>query len=316
MSKNLTETVFKQYDGFAKELRGKKFSLAGVDLSKDELAQLKKDIRGTLSIDPNAIGIDSLMAEIKDIGNAWGFAFDSDVIQDNVIHLGNVIAEYKNIKANGLSDGLDSQGEEELYIQTQKHYIDLIADLQNLELAKKSVFDEDGNVKIQEETQAIEKQTRAIREQRDILGEKTVIKTSEVSFVDDDGAEKHVITIESYKDELGQVVTITKNINSETGEVTSTIKQVTDEIKKQKQAQEDLNTAKKLAQKKLDGLKDIVSEEEFANLQKQLDSINVDNAKNEFKLLNATIKDMINLDKQNIKQEELSKKVEVTKEKY
>ena len=111
-------------------------------------------------------------------------------------------------------------------------------------------------------------------------------------------------------------MTITKNINSETGEVTSTVKQVTDEIKKQKQAQEDLNTAKKLAQKKLDGLKDIVNEEEFANLQKQLDSINVDNAKNEFKLLNATIKDMINLDKQNIKQEELSKKVEVTKEKY
>ena len=316
MSKNLTETVFKQYDGFAKELRGKKFSLAGVDLDKDELAQLKKDIRGTLSIDPNAIGIDSLMEEIKDIGNAWGFAFDSDVIQDNVIYLGNIIAEYKNIKANGLSDGLDSQGEEELYIQTQKHYIDLIANLQDLEQAKNSVFDEDGNVKIQEETQAIEKQTRAIREQRDILGEKTDIKTSEVSFVDDDGSEKLVKTIESYKDELGQVVTITRNVNSETGEITSTIKQVTDEIKKQKQAQEDLNTAKKLAQKKLDGLKDIVSEEEFANLQKQLDSINVDNAKNEFKLLNATIKDMINLDKQNTKQEELSKKVEITKEKY
>ena len=309
MSKNLTETVFKQYDGFAKELRGKKFSLAGVDLDKDELAQLKKDIRGTLSIDPNAIGIDSLMEEIKDIGNAWGFAFDSDVIQDNVIHLGNVIAEYKNIKANGLSDGLDSQGEEELYIQTQKHYIDLIADLQNLEQAKKSVFDEDGEIKEYNNT---------LEQQNTLIGNIVeTLKESSKYNVGEDGSNTEILSkVRLLKDEYGNIVREVETFNSKTNESIGKTREVTNEIKKQKQAQEDLNTAKKLAQKKLDGLKDIVSEEEFANLQKQLDSINVDNAKNEFKLLNATIKDMINLDKQNIKQEELSKKVEVTKEKY
>ena len=96
MSKNLTETVFKQYDGFAKELRGKKFSLAGVDLDKNELAQLKKDVRGTLSIDPNAIGIDSLMEEIKDINyddvkndiGSIGRKFQTDIINPLINGIG------------------------------------------------------------------------------------------------------------------------------------------------------------------------------------------------------------------------------------
>ena len=346
MSKNLTETVFKQYDGFAKELRGKKFSLAGIDLDKEELTQLKKDIRGTLNIDPNAIGIDSLMEEIRDIGKAWGFAFDSDVIQDNVIHLGQVIAEYKNIKSNGLSDGLDSQGEEELYNQTKKHYIDLIANLENLERTKNDVFDDEGNVKIQEETQAIEKQTKAIREQRNILGEKTDIKTSEVSFIDDDGAEKLVKTIESYKDELGQVVTITKNIDSETGEITSTIKQVTDEIEKTRQAEKKfeesvyksndaLEVKKQKLKETLDGLysRGNVSESDLnaTGLEDKISNINLGTSSAEMEKINrllreqlASEKEIIATKKSESKEREkaikdqlnLTQKIDETKKKY
>ena len=137
MSQTATKSAMEQYEGFINEIKGKKFSLTNIAFDKDELAQIKAGIQGTLKIDSKAIGIDSLMVDLKEIGQKWGFAFDSSVIQDNVLKLSEVISQYKQLKKTGVSDGLDSEQERLLLGRTTVEYIKLIDWIEEVNSAKK-----------------------------------------------------------------------------------------------------------------------------------------------------------------------------------
>ena len=313
-SSKLTKDMLEVYKSLVSGFSGQKISLDGLDFDQSEIDNLKTQFQRTLTIDPKGTGVDELISKVRELSQTTGFSektgilFDSKDIKANISQLAEVIAQYRTIKNEGLTTGVGEEREKELYSDIQKHYVDLIASLQNLEQARNNVFDEDGNVKIQEETQAIEKQTKAIREQRDILGEKTDIKTSEVSFIDDDGAEKLVKTIESYKDEIGQVVTITRNVNSETGEVTSTIKQVTDEIEKTRQAEKKfeesiyksndaLEVKKQKLKETLDGLysRGNVSESSLnaTGLEDKINNINLGTSSAEMEKINRLLREQL-----------------------
>ena len=242
-SSKLTKDMFEVYKSLINGFSGQKISLDGLDFNQSEIDNLKSQFQRTLTIDPKGTGVDELISKVRELSQTTGFSkktgilFDSKDIKANISQLAEVIAQYRTIKNEGLTTGVGEEREKELYSDIQKYYVDLIASLQNLEQARKSAFDEEGNVKIQEETQAIERETKAIGEQRDILREQSSIRTSETSLIDKKGNEKLIQTVETYKDELGQIVTLTENIDIKTGEVTSTIKQVTDEIEKTRQSE-------------------------------------------------------------------------------
>ena len=351
-SSKLTKDMFEVYKSLINGFSGQKISLDGLDFNQSEIDNLKSQFQRTLTIDPKGTGVDELISKVRELSQTTGFSkktgilFDSKDIKANISQLAEVIAQYRTIKNEGLTTGVGEEREKELYSDIQKYYVDLIASLQNLEQARKSAFDEEGNVKIQEETQAIERETKAIGEQRDILREQSSIRTSETSLIDKKGNEKLIQTVETYKDELGQIVTLTENIDIKTGEVTSTIKQVTDEIEKTRQAEKKfeesiyksndaLEVKKQKLKETLDGLysRGNVSESALnaTGLEDKINNINLGTSSAEMEKINRLLREQLANEKEVIAtkksenrerekaikdQLNLTQKIDETKKKY
>lgn len=142
MDKEATDDMLKHYKGFAKEISGMKISLKGIELDKEELKQIKADIRGTLSIDEKAgISIDSVMSEIIDKANEHeiGSGFDNKVIQDQILHLGELIATKKELDKTGISGNYDyDEVHADAVRRTTHAYLELIQVLELTEQYHKS----------------------------------------------------------------------------------------------------------------------------------------------------------------------------------
>ena len=276
MSKAATKTAMTQYQGFIDEIKGKSFSINNIQFDKSELSKLKEDIRGTLKIDSKAVGIDTLMGDIEKIGEKWGFAFNSNVIQDNVIKLGQVISEYKNLKKNGVSDGLSSQDEQRLLASTYEAYIDMISVLENVEKAKKKITEVD----VSNGTNDLKARIDEIKSSVDSLA-KVKLGTDEFGNL-----KSAVIT---YTDNLGRAVTETmawKEIVKEDGNkgniFTTISTDVTNNVEKIEKAMAAFEKTKQSLQDKLNVAKDngLINTSVLNNLQIKLDSLNFDNFKN------------------------------------
>ena len=276
MSKTATKTAMTQYQGFIDEIKGKSFSINNIQFDKSELSKLKEDIRGTLKIDSKAVGIDTLMGDIEKIGEKWGFAFNSNVIQDNVIKLGQVISEYKNLKKNGVSDGLSSQDEQHLLASTYEAYIDMISVLENVEKAKKKITEVD----VSNGTNDLKARIDEIKSSVDSLA-KVKLGTDEFGNL-----KNAVIT---YTDNLGRAVTETmawKEIVKEDGNkgniFTTISTDVTNNVEKIEKAMAAFEKTKQSLQDKLNVAKDngLINTNVLNNLQIKLDSLNFDNFKN------------------------------------
>ena len=297
IKKSLKDT-FSLYKGFRDEVNGMKFNINSINFDKDELRSIKDGIRGTLSINGDAIGIDSLMQDIKVIGEKWGFAFNSDVIQDNVKQLADIIAQYKALKTElkdmaslGLDDSEISQVQDGVY----NSYINMIDSLRQLENAKGILSDLNAKnaEKTEQETKAIEEQTKALEEQNKVVEEQ--YKTKSKGTVLEKGSTTVDDTLtSSYKkvrDEYGNIITTIKN------ELTDSItEKLVEPFEKLRQEQEKAEKSLDKWQRKLNSQLSDVGSLEFADkdvineFQKSIDSLNTDSAEKEFLDLEESIK--------------------------
>lgn len=181
---------------------------------------------------------------------------------------------------------------------------------------------------VKDSTEAIERQNNAIREQQKLLDER-VIKTSNTKIANSNGEDVLIKDLEQIRDEYGNIIEVVNNYNSKTGEVTSTIVKTTNEVEKQRIANEKLlESTEKVKDAMQSKLNQSISNKNFTliddfvftSLQQKINSINTETPEREIRELQNALKNLNNSDSQIVRlQNAISKyetKIDGLKEKY
>lgn len=337
MAKAFKSDELERYIGFLKEIKvligdiknpkvnTQTISLRNIPLSKDELAQFKKDTRGKLAVDDlKGIGVDTIMEEWTEKAQKFGFTLEG-VIQDKLLRIGQIISEYTSLKNSKPMGGslISDEDEKEQIKRVNYAYAGLIEELEKINNLKSNT---NNNNQIDQEIEKTQKlnselqETNKIKEQSANIGtgakgfdelqqraneiRNTVDSLAKFSFDTTKSGDltKAVIT---YKDALGNAVTETMKWEEVTDSVTNEVSQkfhtvnikVTENVEKINQLQTKVATAKESMQTQLSDAfsKGLIDTSRFDKLQKKLDLINTDTAESEIKQLQNAIKEELNL---------------------
>lgn len=281
LTKNIKTDSLEKYVGFLKEInvltdelkvKGQQVSFRNISLSDDEIKDAKRKFGKMISVDDTkGIGIDNVMGEWSKKASNYGFSLEGG-LQEQISELGNIIAQYRNIKKNGVAtESLISSDEEEQQInRVTKAYFDLIEALDILDKQKNGIdsgiFNGDKEVqeinKIEQSLGGLSEATKkslnvdnALSSFSELEKRADEIRNSmdgvaKIKYnLGDDGALSSA-TI-SYTDSLGKAVTETmawKNVTDDAGKTIervfgTTSVSITDNIEKIKQAQIALKNA-------------------------------------------------------------------------
>lgn len=157
---------------------------------------------------------------------------------------------------------------------------------------------------VKSSTDAINKQTQALKVQQDIINGSKVMKTSNNQLVNPDGTKSLIKDLTVVEDKYKNIVTVTNTYDATTQKLKSTIVGTTNEIVKQEQViirqQQAFTKLQGSMQGKLSiaGNNSLINPAIIGDLQKQLNSINVNTPKSQIDSLNATIKNLASNDSQ------------------
>lgn len=181
---------------------------------------------------------------------------------------------------------------------------------------------------VNESTNAIEKQNNAIREQQKLLNER-VLKTSYTTQVGKDGEDILIKDLEKIRDEYGNIIEVVNTYSKKTGEITSTTVTTTDEVEKQRIANEKLlaSTEKvkdslqlKLNQSLSNQNFTLIDDSVFTQLQNKINSINTETPEKEIRELQTALTNLGSSDSQIVRLQNAISKYEITisglKDKY
>lgn len=141
--------------------------------------------------------------------------------------------------------------------------------------------------KINESTIAIEKETQALKEREKVVNGSKVIKESSSNILNNDGTKTTIKELQTIQNEYGEIIQTVDKYDTATGRLKSTIVTTTNEVEKQRLAQEKtLNTLenfKNISQPKIDIAKgnSLIDDSVINQLQSRLNSINTNTASNE-----------------------------------
>lgn len=154
--------------------------------------------------------------------------------------------------------------------------------------------------KVNQTTKAIEEQTEAIREQQKVSGE--VLKTSTTKVQLPSGTENITKELRQVKDEYGNIIQQVDNYNAATGKLNSTVITTTDEVEKNRKAQEkallSVEKFKTSMQNKLNtsANNSFIDDSVIANLQKKLNSVDTNTSQKEIDELKQSIMNLSSSD--------------------
>lgn len=172
---------------------------------------------------------------------------------------------------------------------------------------------------VNQSTKAIQEQNNAIKEQQKLLDER-VLKTSNTKMVSGNGEDIVLKDLEQIRDEYGNIIEVVNNYNSKTGEITSTIVKTTNEIEKQRIANERLlqstEKTKDILQSKLNqSLSNknftLIDDSVFTRLQSKIDSINTNTPEKEVRELQLALNNLNSSDSQIVRLQNAISKYEV-----
>ena len=172
---------------------------------------------------------------------------------------------------------------------------------------------------VNQSTKAIQEQNNAIKEQQKLLDER-VLKTSNTKMVSGNGEDILLKDLEQIRDEYGNIIEVVNNYNSKTGEITSTIVKTTNEIEKQRIANERLlqstEKTKDVLQSKLNqSLSNknftLIDDSVFTRLQSKIDSINTNTPEKEVRELQLALNNLNSSDAQIVRLQNAISKYEV-----
>lgn len=171
------------------------------------------------------------------------------------------------------------------------------------QLSKFNILDNlSGSNKVNDNTKAIKSQTEALKEQikvQEMLKGGTVLKTSQTEQVNNGGTKDLIKDYQTIKLLSGEIVQVMNTYDAKTKEIVGTIITTTNEIEKQRQAEEKIantiaNMQNKLSQASTNGL---INPSVISDLGNKLNSINTDTSENEIKQLQQAINNLASSDK-------------------
>lgn len=193
------------------------------------------------------------------------------------------------IDTKSFTKSLSSMSNELAKLKTQLSKFDVLDNLSN-------------STKVNDNTKAIKSQTEALKEQikvQEILKGGTVLKTSQTEQVNNGGTKDLIKDYQTIKLLSGEIVQVMNTYDAKTKEIVGTIITTTNEIEKQRQAEEKIantiaNMQNKLSQASTNGL---INPSVISDLGNKLNSINTDTSENEIKQLQQAINNLSSSDK-------------------
>lgn len=234
--KKYTESIIEPYKQVYDFVKGKNFSIENIQLDKDELSDIQRQLKGVMKIDNKAISLDSLLKDIEELSRKWGLAFKGSTPQDNIKELSNYINTYKQLQKQGATDysGYLSPEEEDNNIaRLTNKCIELYEALEKVNQQKQELS---STKMIKEEVQAINKATEAQRKYNSVKSEnpKTESVTNVFKDYGDGEGDKQIQTVTKLNNGLGQTVKLTQDLinNTTTTSDTTNYKKQSDSIDK------------------------------------------------------------------------------------
>ena len=150
-------------------------------------------------------------------------------------------------------------------------------------------------------TKAIQKQTEALKENakvQEMLKGGSVLSTKSVESVNSDGTKSLIKDYQTIKLTTGEIVGVMNTYDKQTKDILSTVVTTTNEIEKQRQAEDKLANTINNMQNKLNTSSNngLINSNVISDLQSRLNSINTDSSENEVKQLQQAINNLASSD--------------------
>lgn len=166
------------------------------------------------------------------------------------------------------------------------------------QLSKFNILDNlSDSIKVNDNTKTIKSQTEALKEQikiQELLSGGTILKTSKSEVLNSNGTKDLIKDYQTIKLLTGEIVQVVNTYDAKTKEIVGTVISTTNEIEKQRQAEEKIINTVVSMQSKLNtaSSNNLISPSVISDLQSRLNSINTNSAENEVKQLQQAINNL------------------------